>query len=162
MIRRRSIHRHSLLIALGAVAAFTVHPAESMAQQAQTRHAAAQSADLGALLAQQAERIDRLEALLDQLLRGQAEGTGLESPCGLPDGAPSGWQSEAAWSRITIGMSEARVTAILGRPTRVQPGAAHRTLVYEDVLQDGQLLRGTVHMGEGDSVERVRRPVRRP
>ena len=151
----RHLLRSSLLATL---AAFVALQGPLLGQASDSRLGTnGQTADVNALLAEQARRIDRLEAFLAQL--GGAQGqTVLEAfPCML-DGDDAGWRSARTWNRLSVGMSEANVVAILGRPLRVESGPADRTLVYEQVDEQGEVRVGRVRIVEGDWVQGIHPP----
>ncbi|NNF26167.1 MAG: hypothetical protein HKN73_02945 [Gemmatimonadetes bacterium] len=114
--------------------------------------------DVRALLAEQARRIDRLEDLLNEVSEARIGPASVGQGCLAADFGVEGWRSADAWDRVSVGMSEAKVIATLGPPSRVRPGPAHRTLVYEEVSEQGDVRRGVVRITEEDQVDRIRPP----
>ena len=153
-----TVLRHAARACCGVIAASAVLAGAAAGQQDNAQEELA-SVDIRVLLAEHAERIQHLEAMIERLSRAQGA---MNGPCGGSGDLATGWRSEAAWDRLSMGMSETVVIAILGRPSRVDTGPAHRTLYYEEAVEGQGLLRGSVRIVEHDQVELIRRPTIEP
>ena len=69
---------------------------------------------------------------------------------------PLPWHSAETWKRVTIGMTQQDVTAILGDPTAVEAVDNYKTLFYSDGAAGGSIS-GHVNLKD-DLVVAIKRP----
>ena len=152
----RTILRHSVRSFCAVVVASAALTGIAAGQQATAQRERAPDLEGVRLqLAEHAERIQRLEDMLEELSQTQS---GISASLLGSGQLATGWRSEAAWERLSVGMSEAGVIAILGRPSRIGSGATHRTLFYEDGVEGEGTLRGSVRIVDEDWVSVIRPP----
>lgn len=118
-----------------------------------------QAQEVAALRQQVAEQAEQLERLERALMRLRMQSPTDCLTLSEPEDLARGWRAEALWDCVAAGMSETTVIEILGRPTRVSPGAVHRTLHYEADVEGRGTIRGHVRIEkEEDRVVQIHRP----
>ncbi|MGH8249200.1 MAG: hypothetical protein ACREVI_00655 [Steroidobacteraceae bacterium] len=149
---RSSISR-TVVIAVVSGAMAAAYPGSALADDAaRIGQLESEIQRLRTQLNEQNRRIQRLEALLESRQNGALIGTipgRHEERATAGDSATLPWHAPESWNRISDGMTEPEVIAILGEPVAVESAGWLKTLFYRGAAPGLDSLSGHVNFRDG-------------